>query len=183
MIRPGRDRLHGTVEIDEGYIGSPGGGGKRGRGAENKVLVAIAVETNDNKSGRTRMSVIDNASSESLHGFVESVVEKGSTVITDGWRGYNGLSEKGYLQEIKVKKPDDEGSLLPHVHTVVSLLKRWLLGTLQGSCSNEHMSYYLDEYCFRFNRRNSKSRGMLFYRLLQNAVQLQPSPYDEIIAK
>ena len=183
MIRPGRDKLHGLVEVDECYIGSPDKGGKRGRGAENKVLVSVAVETNENKIGRVRMSVIDDASSKSLHGFVEAVVEKESTIVTDGWSGYNGLSEKGYTQEIKLKKIEDDESLLPHVHTVISLFKRWLLGTLQGSCSKEHMAYYLDEYSFRFNRRKSKSRGMLFYRLLQNAVQLQPSTYYDIIAK
>jgi transposase-like protein len=183
MIRPGRDKLHGVVEVDEGYIGAPGKGGKRGRGAENKALVAVAVEINNKKIGRIRMSVIDSASSENLHGFVESVVESGSTIVTDGWRGYNGLSSKGYSHEIMKKNLEDVESLLPHVHTVISLLKRWLLGTLQGSCSKEHMDYYLDEYSFRFNRRKSKSRGMLFYRLLQNAVQLQPTPYDDIIAK
>lgn len=182
MVRPGRDKLHGLVEIDEAYIGAPGKGGKRGRGAENKVMVVIAVEINDNTIGRIRMGIIDSASSENLHDFIENTVEKGSTIITDGWRGYNGISEKGYSQETKQHKNSDEESLLPHVHTVISLLKRWLLGTLQGSCSKEHFSYYLDEYTFRFNRRKSKSRGMLFYRLLQNAVQLAPITYDDIIS-
>lgn len=181
MIRPGRDKLQGVIEVDEAYIGAPGKGGKRGRGAENKVLVVIAVEINERKIGRTRMSVINSASSEDLHCFIEEVIEKGSTIVTDGWRGYNGLSEKGYLQETKYQK--DEQTLLPHVHTIISLLKRWLLGTLQGSCSKEHFAYYLDEYTFRFNRRKSKSRGMLFYRLLQNAVTVEPIIYDDIVAK
>jgi len=183
MVRQGRDKLQGLVEVDEAYIGAPGKGGKRGRGADNKVLVAIAVEINDHKIGRIRMGIIDSASSDNLHDFIETAVEKDSTIISDGWRGYNGLFEKGYLPETKQHKDGGEGTLLPHVHTVISLLKRWLLGTLQGSCSKEHIAYYLDEYTFRFNRRKSKSRGMLFYRLLQNAVQLQPIPYDNIIAK
>jgi transposase-like protein len=183
MVSQGRDKLHGIVEVDEAFIGAPGKGGKRGRGAENKVLVAVAVEINDNKVGRIRMGIIDSASSENLHDFVEATVENGSTIVTDGWRGYNGLSEKGYFQETKIRKPEDEHTLLPHVHTIVSLLKRWLLGMLQGSCSKDHFAYYLDEYTFRFNRRKSKSRGMLFYRLLQNAVQLQPMSYDDIISK
>lgn len=183
MIRPGRDKLQGKIEVDEAYIGSPGEGGKRGRGAENKVLVAVAVEINEGIIGRSRMSVISSASSENLHLFVENTVESGSTIVTDGWSGYNGLSDIGYGQEIRKRKSEDDESLLPHVHTVISLLKRWLLGTLQGSCSKEHFGYYLDEYCFRFNRRKSKSRGMLFYRLLQNAVQLQPSTYEDIVKR
>ena len=180
MIRPGRDELQGIVEVDETLVGAPGKGGKRGRGAENKVLVAVAVELNDKKIGRIRMSVIESASSENLHGFIESSVRKGSKIISDGWRGYNGLLEKGYKHEVVKKSDEEEDNLLPHVHTIISLLKRWLLGTLQGSCSREHFDYYLDEYCFRFNRRKSKSRGMLFYRLLQNAVQIETSTYDDI---
>ena len=180
MIRPGRDKLNGAVEVDEVFVGAPGKGGKRGRGTENKIMVAVAVEINDGKIGRSRMGVIDSASSENLHSFIENSVELGSTIITDGWRGYNGLCEKGYLQEVKKKKTNDDDSTLPHVHTVASLLKRWLLGTLQGACSKDYLDYYLDEYCFRFNRRKSKSRGMLFYRLLQNAVQLKPTTYKSI---
>lgn len=180
MIRPGRDKLQGTVEVDEAFIGAPVKGGKRGRGAENKVLVAVAVEINERKIGRVRMGIIETASSDDLHAFIDNCVEKGSTIVSDGWSGYNGLADKGFLQETKKRISEDDESLLPHVHTVISLLKRWLLGTLQGSCSKDHLAFYLDEYCFRFNRRNSKSRGMLFYRLLQNAVQLPPSTYDQI---
>lgn len=183
MIRPGRDKLQGVVEVDETFIGAPAKGGKRGRGAEGKVLAAVAVEVNGGRVGRVRMGVIGDASSRSLHRFVESAVEKGSTVVTDGWKGYGGLVSKGYRQETKAKKATGEESLLPHVHTVASLLKRWLLGTLQGSCSQEHMAYYLDEYSFRFNRRKSKSRGMLFYRLLQNAMHLPPTTYHAIVKK
>jgi transposase-like protein len=181
MVRPGRDKIQGVVEVDEAFIGAPGKGGKRGRGAGNKVLVAIGVEVNDEKIGRIRLGVIDDASSESLHGFIESVIEKGSTIITDGWNGYNGLTSKGYSQVSKIKKPENEDVLLPHVHTTVSLLKRWLMGTLQGSCSKEHLSYYLDEYTFRYNRRKSKSRGLLFLRLLENAVQIKASTYTQLI--
>jgi len=182
MIRPGRDKLRGNVEVDEAYIGAPGKGGKRGRGAENKVLVVIAVEVNEKKIGRIRLGVIDSASSENLHAFIESCVEPGSTIVSDGWGGYNGLSEKGYTQKTQKEKIGEDDNLLPHVHTVISLLKRWLLGTMQGACSKKHIAYYLDEYCFRFNRRKSKNRGMLFYRLLQNAAQLQPTCYEDIIA-
>ena len=178
MVRPGRDKLQGRIEVDEAYIGGVSRGGKRGRGAEKKVLVAVAVEVNDNKIGRIRLKVIDDVSSISLHQFVKDVVQEGSTIITDGWNGYNGLSKIGYAQEIRQTKDDD--SLLPHVHTTVSLLKRWLLGTLQGSCSKEYFSYYLDEYTFRYNRRKSKSRGLLFLRLLENAVQIETTTYKQL---
>ena len=180
MVRPGRDKLSGHIEIDEAYFGAPETGGKRGRVTENKVLAAIAVETNEQKAGRIRIGLIADLSSESLHKFIENAVEKGSTVITDGWKGYNGISEKGFGH--KITNSEKEGSVLPHVHTVISLIKRWILGTLQGSCSKEHIAYYFDEYTFRFNRRKSNSRGLLFYRLLQNAVRLEPVTYAKIVA-
>jgi len=182
MIRQGRDKLSGIIEVDEAYIGSPESG-KRGRGAGNKILTVIAVEINDNKIGRIRIGVIDDASSNSLHKFIYEVAEKDSTIVTDGWAGYNGLLEEGYKQKTAIHKKDDKETLLPHVHTIISLLKRWLLGTLQGSFSKDHIVYYYDEFTFRFNRRKSKSRGMLFYRLLQNAVNLEPVTYEDIINK
>jgi transposase-like protein len=182
MVRPDRDKVGGVIEVDEAYIGAVEEGGKRGRGTENKILITIAAEVSDEKLVRIRMKVISDASAKSLHGFIEEVVEKGSAIITDGWSGYSGIESKGYTHVIKVQKNENE-SMLPHVHTVFSLLKRWLLGTLQGSCSEEYMGYYLDEYTFRFNRRKSKSRGLLFYRLLQNAVQIEPTTYKKIIEK
>jgi len=181
MVRPGRDRLSGRVEVDEAFFGAPEKGGKRGRGAENKVLVAIAVETDGKVVGRMRAGILEDASRNSLHGFIQESVEPGSTVVTDGWRGYGGLEALRYRHETIEHQTMD--ALLPHVHTVISLMKRWIMGTLQGSCSQEHLPYYFDEYTFRFNRRKSKSRGMLFYRLLQNAVQLEPVTYRKIIAK
>lgn len=178
MVRPGRDNLSGRVEVDETYLGAPEEGGKRGRGAEKKALIVIAVEVDGRKLGRVRMSLIENASANELHPFIDEVVEKGSTIVTDGWSGYSGISSKGYSHEIQIKK-DDEAAL-PHVHIVISLLKRWILGTLQGSWSKDYIAYYLDEFSFRFNRRNSNSRGLLFYRLLPNAVQLKPVTYNDI---
>ena len=181
MVCPGRDRLSGRIEVDESYFGAPGIGGKRGRGAENKVLVVIAVEATDKTVGRIRVGIVPDASQNSLHGFIKESIALGSTVVTDGWRGYTGLENIGYQHE--VLEDNDKDTLLSCVHTVISLMKRWIMGTLQGSCSQEHMQYYFDEYTFRFNRRKSKSRGMLFYRLLQNAVQQEPVIYRDIIAK
>ena len=181
MVRPSRDRLSGRVEVDETYFGAPEKGKKRGRGTENKVLAALAVETSENVVGRIRVAVLADASHNSLHNFIQESIEPGSTVITDGWLGYSGLEAIGYHHEVIERQELD--ALLPHVHTVISLMKRWIMGTLQGSFSCEHLPYYFDEYTFRFNRRKSKSRGMLFYRLLQNAVEIEPIIYRNIIAK
>jgi transposase-like protein len=181
MVSPERNKLSGIIEIDETYIGSPEHDGKRGRGAGNKVLTVIAVELIDNHMGRVRMSIIESASSEHLHAFIEKAIEHGSTLVTDGWNGYNGIESKGYVRIIQqVKQSDEDTTSLPHAHIIISLLKRWLLGTLQGAWEKEYLAYYLDEYTFRFNRRNSKTRGHLFYRLLENAVLLDPVPLKAI---
>jgi len=180
MVRPGRDKLKGIVEVDETYIGGIESENKRGRGTGNKTLVAVAVEIDGKKLGRVRFGVIPDASSESLKEFLLKSVETGSTVVTDGWRGYSGLKEIGYNHQISDKSPLVEEKLLPHVHLVISLLKRWILGTLQGSVSDQHMAYYLDEYTFRFNRRTSASRGKLFYRLVEQAADITPTVYKSI---
>jgi len=182
MVRTGRDKLNGTVEIDEAFIGGKQSGGKRGRGTNNKVLVTIAVETGEKKMGRVRFGVIPDASSESLENFLHESVEPGSTVITDGWKGYSRIKQLGYRHKISDKKPKllDEDTVLPNAHLVISLLKRWIMGTLQGSLSDQHIKYYLDEFTFRFNRRTSGNRGMLFYRLIEQAAEIEPVVYDVI---
>ncbi|MCL2440400.1 MAG: IS1595 family transposase [Treponema sp.] len=181
MVRPNRDKLKGVVEVDEAFIGGKQSGGKRGRGTENKTLVIIAVEMDGKKIGRVRMGLISDASSENLEMFIENSVEKGSTIITDGWRGYSKIKEIGYKHKISDKKSnEDDEKILPNVHLVISLLKRWIMGTLQGSISDQHMPYYLDEYTFRFNRRTSASRGKLFYRLIEQAAEIKPTIYKSI---
>jgi len=179
MVRPGRDKLSGYVEIDDAYIGGVSEG-KRGRGSNNKMLIVVAVEIKDEKLGRIRISRVSNASGLCLVDFIEQSVEKGSTISTDGWTGYNGVYEAGYTHKITNSSVTDKTELLPHVHLVVSLLNRWLLGTLHGAVGAKHFDYYLDEFTFRFNRRTSKSRGLLFYRLMQNAVQTRANTYDII---
>lgn len=176
MVRPGRDRLSSLVEVDESYVGGEKSG-KRGRGAEGKALVAVAVEDKgDQGIGRIRMAVVPDASGKSLIGFVCASVVEGSGVRTDGWSGYSALSAAGYdhIVERRDASVGDRPSKL--VHLAVSLLKRWLLGTHQGAVSHEHLPYYLDEFVFRFNRRTSTHRGLLFFRLLQNAVVGDPLP-------
>jgi len=184
MVRPLRDRLHGNVEVDESFVGGISSGGKRGRGAENKEIVVIAVEIHEPKGfGRVRMKRIDDATVDSLTGFISEAVEPGATILTDAWKGYNDLEKRGY-KHIKINLSDSGDPahvVMPGVHRVASLLKRWILGTHQGAVSRKYLDYYLDEYTFRFNRRSSLSRGLLFYRLMQHAVAMQPISYRQIV--
>ena len=178
MVRPGRDKLSGQVEVDETYLGGLEEG-VRGRKTENKALIVVGAEENGKGIGRIRMCRIKDASAASLHPFVVNNTESGSVIHTDGWEGYSGLDKQGYSHKVTVLRGRKESAseLLPRVHRVVSLLKRWLMGTHQGAVSHEHLDYYLDEFTFRFNRRNSRYRGKLFYRLLQQAVAVEPMTY------
>jgi len=170
MVRPGRDRLSGVVEVDETYVGGKKPG-KRGRGAAGKALVGIAVEDKGKEGiGRIRLGHLEDASGASLTPFVKGVVQPCSTIRTDDWLGYNGLSDSGF-QHCIVNSND-----LKLAHLIAALMKRWLLGTYQGAVRPSHLAYYLDEYTFRFNRRTSASRGKLFYRLVQQAMMVDPAP-------
>lgn len=185
MIRPGRERLHGVVEVDETYLGGLEEG-RRGRPSSGKkALIVVAAEEVGRGIGRVRLRRIRDASATSLCPFVQDSVEVGSRVRTDGWRGYDGLEAMGYKPKVSImaRRKRREDDLLPHVHRVASLLKRWLMGTHQGAVSHEHLDYYLDEFTFRFNRRTSASRGKLFYRLVQQAVQVDPRPYSALIKR
>jgi transposase-like protein len=184
MVNPNRTKLSGTIEVDECYIGGEEHDGKRGRGTENKSLVIIAVELLEGKNqlGRVRMEVIPDASGESLTGFIKKNVYNGSAIITDGWSGYASIAKNGYAHIVPKKfEIADEKNILPHVHMIISLLKRWLLGTHQGSVQEMHLQAYLDEYVFRFNRRKSANRGLLFYRLLECAMHIPPTTQDELL--
>lgn len=182
MVRPGRDRLSGTIEVDETYIGGSEKG-VRGRKTEKKSLVVIAAQGDGKKIGRIRMKRVHDASAESLQPFVQESIEPGSIVHTDGWEGYTGLKSKGYAHKITVIKGSKESAsdLLPRIHMVASLVKRWLMGTHQGAVSQEHLEYYLNEFTFRFNRRTSRSRGKLFYRLIQQSLLIEPKTYSQHI--
>ena len=184
MVRDGRSLLSGNVEVDETLVGGKEKGGKRGRGAGKKSIVLIAVEVHEPMGfGRVRMQRVSDASGDSLIPFVCKNVKPGSVIMTDCWKGYSKLEEQGYThKKINISKSGDPAHVhLPGVHRIASLLKRWLLGTHQGAVRPEHLDYYLDEYTFRFNRRASKARGMLFYRLLEQAVCIDPLPYRKIV--
>lgn len=173
MVRPSRERLLGTIEVDETYVGGEQPG-QRGRGAFGKVLVVVGAEVKDDPIGRIRLRQVADASAISLETAVKEMVEPASLVRTDGWRGYGALKEKGYRHEVIRDEGNLGGNLLPRVNRVVSLFKRWILGTHQGRISPSYLDYYLDEFTFRFNRRNSQWRGKLFYRLMQQAVDMEP---------
>lgn len=180
MVFPGRDKLSGKVEVDEILVGGKQAG-KRGRGAEGKTLVATAVEIQEKGTGRVRLSVIPDASKKELAKFINENIEEGSTLVTDGWKGYNGISKKGYQHIIEANtKMIDGQEILPNVHRIASLLKRWLLGTHQNYIGEQYLSYYLDEYSFRHNRRKSNSRGLLFQRLVEQGVVHEPVEYKAI---
>jgi transposase-like protein len=179
MVRPGRDRLTGTVEVDETYVGGVWRG-KRGRGTEGKTLVVIAAQQAGDGIGRIRLVHVPNFRAETLEAAVKASVEPGSTIRTDALRSYNGLKQLGYRHQV-VRKDESVGDhLSPRCHRVAGLLKRWLLGTHQGAVSHDLLAYYLDEYTFRFNRRTSKHRGLLFHRLLQQAMATEAVTYDQI---
>jgi transposase-like protein len=182
MVRPGRDRLSGRVEVDETYLGGSEEG-VRGRQTDRKSLIVIAAQEDGPGIGRIRMKRIPDASGDSLMAFIQEAIEPGSTVHTDGWQGYSAVEEQGYVHQITVVKGKKESAseLLPRIHLVASLLKRWILGTHQGAVSHEHLEFYLDEFTFRFNRRRSKNRGKLFYRMVQQAVAMDPVPYKSMI--
>ena len=187
LVRPGRERLSGRVEVDETFIGGEEPGLRGGRQQGKKTLVGIAVEVHEPKGyGRCRMQVLSDASAESLHPFVIANVEPGATVVTDAWQGYAGIEAHGYVRERHSQRAarlrgENPYGMLPGVHRVSALAKRWLLGTHQGSVDEAHLPAYLDEFVFRFNRRRSRSRGLVFYRVMQLAAGHEPVRYYELI--
>jgi transposase-like protein len=183
MVRPGRDLLDGLVEADETYVGGAEPG-VHGRQTRTKSIVVIAVELHEPKGfGRVRLRRVPDVKDISLTGFVRDVVRPGSRVRTDAWKGYNSLGKHGYHREIINMSASETPAhvLMPGVHRVAAQLKRWLLGTHQGAVDDEHLQGYLDEFAFRFNRRRSEFRGLLFRRLLEQAVQVGPITYRSMV--
>jgi len=193
MIRPGRERLSGVVEVDETVIGRSAA--NKARNTKQKQLLAdqvnalrsivvIAVEMKEPKGfGRIRLRRVPDTSAASVLPLVKDSIEPGSLVRTDGSWAYHKLPKFGYRRDRNVMLNADDAAhvSMPGVHRVAALLKRWLLGTHQGAVKSKQLDYYLDEFTFRFNRRTSRSRGLLFYRMLQQAVATEPVTYAQII--
>jgi transposase-like protein len=180
MVRPGRDRMQGIVEVDETYWGGLETGGPTGRLTVRKTIVAVAAQRDGQGIGRIRLGCLPDVQRQTLHQFIAQNVKLGSTVITDGFNAYRQLTGYTHIRSIQRRQSAKE-RYLPRVHRVMSLLKRWLLGTHQGSVGPEHLEDYLNEFTFRFNRRKSASRGKLFYRLAQQAMQVEPAPYASLV--
>ena len=183
MVYAERSLLQGEVEVDEALIGGVRSG-KRGRGAEGKELIVIAAECSGEKRiGRIRIQRIPDATTESLEAFIKTNIAKGSIIHTDGWKSYGGLEKIGYKHRPRKSASVDPDELLPRINIVTALLKRWILGTLHGRLDLKHMGSYFEEFVFRFNRRTSKSRGLLFQRVLENSIHVKPEPYKKVIAR
>ena len=184
MIRSGRERLAGRVEVDEAYIGGQKEG-TRGRGAEGKTLLLVAVEGDTKKKlGRVRFRCVEAIDQDIIESFVRDYIEPGAKVVTDGLAVYNKLNSAGFEHRPYVVSTGGEiaREQLDHVHLVISLLKCWLVGTHQGAVTPVHLQAYLDEFSFRFNRRLSQHRGKLFYRLMQQAVTTRPPAIKSLYA-
>ena len=195
MVRSNREKLSGIIEVDEEYIGGTLEGGKRGRGSKNQQLVAIAVQLDkipgdnparpslrDYRLSKIRAKCILNASKIELHAFVKENIAEGSTLIRDDWSGYSGIDDEGYHSKItKTSKSTSEEEKLPHIHLAISLIKRWILGTYQGSIDEFNLQTYLEEFTFRFNRKTSHNRGWLFYRMVQGAMATGPHNYESLL--
>ena len=182
LVRPGRDRLRGEVEVDESYFGGEEPGLRAGRARGKKTLVGIAIERSQPKGfGRCRMAILRDASAESLRNLLVENVQEGAIVITDRWGPYQHATAGLYEHRHQVGSRRHAAEALPGVHRVSALAKRWLLSTHQGSVDDAHLGSYLNEFVFRFNRRRSRSRGLVFYRILELAVQHEPVRYRDLV--
>ena len=187
MVRCGRDPLLGPVEVNDAFIGGEEVG-IAGRQSATKARVVVAVEIKSSfrpVAGRVRLKHVHDFSAASLIPFVAENVVEGATVITDGWSGYGPLAAHGFLHEVRVarRRARSDQDTLPNVHRVISLVKRWLLGTHHGAVRPKHIQYYLDEFTFRHNRRQSRHVGKVFYRLVQGACEAAPQPYWKLVGR
>ncbi len=180
-IRKQREKLSGHVEVDEFFIGGQKSG-KRGRGSTGKAIVVATVERNGKQLGRIRLKVISDCSHDSLAAFIHDTVLPGSTVHTDGWKGYGSLDKHNYChQQIFQNRSRDKQSVLPGVHLIASLVKRLIIGTHQGRFDPCYLQNYLDEYVFRFNRRTSRSIGKKFMRIVQQVIKSNKITFSQIL--
>lgn len=157
------------VEMDDTYIGGKKSG-KRGRGAEGKKSVLVAVERRGNKSGFVAMTDVDSISGQTVKDFLKRHFKKGTQIRTDALPAMNVVG-KEHIHDKKVTPPHKASSWLPKVHIVIGNLKNFLNGTYHG-VSHKYLQEYLDEFCYRFNRRFWEFE--LPYRLLNASVSHMP---------
>jgi transposase-like protein len=181
MVRPGRELPTGVVELDQSFLGGRATG-KQG-GSTDKAPITIAVERDERgRLGRVRLELADRPGGRDMVEFAAAVVTPGATICTDGAAVFTRLADKGYIHRpVPGNTAKDLDAVMPGPHLISALLKRWTAGTLHYRISRQHLPYYLDEFTFRFNRRKSRARGLLFYRLLQQAVDTDPQPLKELI--
>ena len=184
MVNPEREKLTGLVEVDETFIGGVVTRKNiKNHNSKSKAVVLVAVELLEPKGfGRIRLRHVSAATKDNIEQFILDVVKPGSVIYSDGSPVYNCVKGNGFAHHKTVHLGSEIAAhiTMPGVHRVASLLKRWLLGAYQGAIQEKQLEYYLDEYTFRFNRRKSKSRGLLFYRLLEQAVITAPLTYNDI---
>ena len=189
MVRPDRELLGGdgvAVEVDQTFLGGIAPGKSRsGPRYANKAEVVIAVERTHPKGlGRARLAHISTEDRKAdLLEFIRANIAHGTILYTDGDPSYAAAAKTLQLRHEAIvmnRNPQPAHALLPAVHRVAALLKRWIAGTLHDRVSDQHLAYYLDEFTFRFNRRNSRSRGLLWYRLVQQAVDTDPHPLSTL---
>jgi transposase-like protein len=172
-VFPTRHALSGVVEVDEAFLG----------GVNNKAIIAVAAEKRGKATGRIRLTNIKSRKGAEIQHFITETIVPGSTIISDRYKGYPSIVKKGYIHRPQNKPysweevDGDDERLLPRVHRAVSLLKRWYYGTYQGRVDKENLQAYLDEFVFRFNRRTSGNRGLLFRRMVEAAVHATPKPH------
>lgn len=185
MVDPDRRPLSGLVEMDETWVGGKQAGLKGGRQKTDRKaqMVAVAVERHADALGRLRLEVIPDASRATLRDFITRNIAPGSTIATDAWSGYHGLETIGYahepLNQSASRRAGGDGDAVPGVHRVISNLKTWLQGTHHG-VGADHLDAYLDEFVFRFNRRQHPFAG--FATLLGLGSTHQPVPASAIVA-
>jgi hypothetical protein len=189
MVNDSRSPLAGVVEADETIVGGPAKG-KAGRGttkAEHKSLVLGTVEVlpykdkhgkNRKRAGRVRLQLAQRADAVSIEAFLRKNLVLGTQVCTDGWKGYSDNALKGYRHIATVQdSPESASRLAPHIHRVFANLKTWLLGTHHG-VEPKYLQGYLDEYVFRFNRRQTPMAA--FQTLLGITVAKKPRTMENL---
>ena len=170
-------QLANLVEMDDSYFG-PSGRGKRGRGSKGKVPVVVAVENRGKKPGFAAMRVVDNLKSAHIAHFAQSKIKEQQTVRTDGYVSYYCLTGYGYELDMRIVGNGPNASKeLPWVHTLIANVKSMLRGAHHG-VSHKYLQRYLDEFCYRFNRRYWPSQ--LFNRLLKAALVTPAVTYAEL---